>query len=126
VAALIVVVALLGFVGYRWMAARGGASIETMAILPFANATADPNAEYLSDGLAESLISSLSQLPNLTVRPRSSVARYAAKDVDLAKVANELNVQALVTGRVAQRGDDLHVSVELTDMRTNRNLWSEQ
>jgi eukaryotic-like serine/threonine-protein kinase len=125
-AALIVVLAGIVFAGYRWIGSRGGSTLDSLAILPFANATADPNAEYLSDGLTESLISSLSQLPNLTVRPRSSILRYAARDVDLAKAANELKVQAVVTGRVAQRGDDLHVSVELTDMRTNRNLWSEQ
>jgi hypothetical protein len=72
------------------------------------------------------LISSLSRLPNLTVRPRSAVSRYKRKDVDLEKAAGELKVNGLVTGRVTQRGDALDVAVELTDVRTNRNLWSEQ
>jgi len=80
----------------------------------------------LSDGLTESLIGSLSQLPNLAVRPRSAVFRYKAKDVDPQKAAGELKVVAVVTGRVTQRGDSLLVSAELTDIRTNRNLWSEQ
>jgi len=76
--------------------------------------------------LTESLISSLSQLPNLTVRPRSSVFRYKSKDVDPLKAASELKVVTVLTGRVTQHGDSLLVSAELTDIRTNRSLWSEQ
>jgi TolB-like protein/Tfp pilus assembly protein PilF len=95
-------------------------------VLPFVHVTADPNTEYLSDGLTESLISSLSQLPNLTVRPRSSVFHYKAKEFDPQKAASELKVAGVVTGRVTQRGDSLLVSAELTDVRTNRSLWSEQ
>jgi eukaryotic-like serine/threonine-protein kinase len=125
-AALILVVAGLGYSAYRWMASSSGASIDSLAVLPFANVTADPNTEYLSDGLTESLISSLSQLPNLAVRPRSAVFRYKAKDVDPQKAADELKVGAVVTGRVTQRGDSLLVSAELTDIRANRSLWSEQ
>ncbi|HYT20700.1 MAG TPA: protein kinase [Candidatus Polarisedimenticolia bacterium] len=128
--AVIVVVLLtvagLGFGAYRWLAPRSGSSIDSLAVLPFANVTADPNSEYLSDGLTESLIGSLSQLPNLAVRPRSAVFRYKAKDVDPQKAAGELKVAAVVTGRVTQRGDSLLVSAELTDIRANRNVWSEQ
>src|SRR6266436_358589 len=119
-------IAALGFGAYRWFTPHGGSSIDSLAVLPFTNITADPNTEYLSDGLTESLISSLSQLPNLSVRPRSAVFRYKSKDVDPQKAANELNVGAIVTGRVTQHNDALLVSVELTDVRTNRNLWSEQ
>jgi eukaryotic-like serine/threonine-protein kinase len=119
-------VAAMGFGAYRWLAPHSGSSIESLAVLPFANVTSDPNTEYLSDGLTESLISSLSQLPNLAVRPRSAVFRYKAKDVDPVKAAEELKVGAVVTGRVTQRGDALLVSAELTDIRTNRSLWSEQ
>ena len=125
-AVVILATAALSFGGYRWLAPRSGSSIDSLAVLPFTNVTADPNTDYLSDGLTESLISSLSQLPNLTVRPRSSVFRYKSKDVDLQKAAAELNVGAIVTGRVTQHNDALLVSVELTDVRTNRNLWSEQ
>jgi serine/threonine protein kinase/Tfp pilus assembly protein PilF len=125
-AAVLLVVAGLGYGAYRWMSSSSGSAIDSLAVLPFANATADPNTEYLSDGLTESLISSLSQLPNLTVRPRSAVFRYKAKDVDPLKAAGELKVGAVVTGRVTQRGDSLLVSAELTDIRTNRSLWSEQ
>jgi eukaryotic-like serine/threonine-protein kinase len=122
----IAIVAGAGLGTYRWLAPHSGSSIDSLAVLPFANVTADPNSEYLSDGLTESLISSLSQLPNLVVRPRSAVFRYKAKDVDPQKAAGELKVSAIVTGRVNQRGDSLLVSAELTDVRTNRSLWSEQ
>src|SRR5437016_2350979 len=125
-AAAVLAVAGLGYGAYRWMSSSSGSAIDSLAVLPFANVTADPNTEYLSDGLTESLISSLSQLPNLAVRPRSAVFRYKAKDVDPQMAASELKVGAIVTGRVTQRGDALLVSAELTDIRTNRNLWSEQ
>jgi serine/threonine protein kinase/tetratricopeptide (TPR) repeat protein len=115
----------LGFGAYRWLAPHAS-SIDSLAVLPFTNVTADPNTEYLTDGLTESLISSLSQLPNLAVRPRSSVFRYKSKDVDPQKAASELKVDGVLTGRVTQHGDSLLVSAELTDIRTNRSLWSEQ
>jgi eukaryotic-like serine/threonine-protein kinase len=124
--AAVFVIAGLSYGAYRWLAAGSGSSIDSLAVLPFANVTADPNTEYLSDGLTESLISSLSQLPNLAVRPRSSVFHYKSKDVDPQKAASDLKVTAVVTGRVTQRGDSLLVSAELTDVRTNRSLWSEQ
>jgi eukaryotic-like serine/threonine-protein kinase len=123
---VLLAVAGLGYGAYRWMSSGSGSAIDSLAVLPFANVTADPNTEYLSDGLTESLISSLSQLPNLAVRPRSAVFRYKAKDVDPQKAADELKVGAVVTGRVTQRGDSLLVSAELTDIRANRSLWSEQ
>jgi len=123
---VLLAVAGLAYGAYRWMSSSSGPSIDSLAVLPFANVTADPNTEYLSDGLTESLISSLSQLPNLAVRPRSSVFHYKSKDVDPQKAANELKVSAVVTGRVTQRGDSLLVSAELTDIRTNRSLWSDQ
>jgi serine/threonine protein kinase/tetratricopeptide (TPR) repeat protein len=122
----LIVFAALAFGAYRWLGARSSSNIESLAVLPFANATADPNTGYLSDGLTESLISTLSQLPNLTVRSRSAVFRYKSQDVDPQKVGSDLKVQAVVTGRVMQQGDSLLVSAELTDVRTNRNLWSEQ
>ena len=116
----------LGLLGYRWFGAHSGAQIDSLAVLPFANVTNDPNTGYLSEGLTESLISSLSQLPNLAVRSRSAVFRYKSQELDPQKAAAELKVDAVVTGRVTQQGDTLLVSAELTDARTNRNLWSEQ
>ena len=122
----ILVVAGLGYGTYRWFTPASGSAIDSLAVLPFVNVTGNPDSEYLSDGLTESLISGLSQLPNLTVRPRSSVFHYKSKDMDPSKAARELKVSAVVTGRVMQRGDSLLVSAELTDVRSNRNLWSEQ
>ena len=122
----ILVVAGLGYSTYRWFTPASGSAIDSLAVLPFVNVTGNPDSEYLRDGLTESLISGLSQLPNLTVRPRSSVFHYKSKDMDPSKAARELKVSAVVTGRVMQRGDSLLVSAELTDVRNNRNLWSEQ
>ena len=97
--------------------------IESVAVVPFGGLTSDPNADYLSDGITESLIHSLSQIPDLTVRPRSSVSRYRGRDVDPQIMARELNVQAIITARVRQHDDWLAVSADLIDARNNRNLW---
>ena len=86
-----------------------------MAVMPFVNASNDPNTEYLSDGLTESLINSLSQIPNLTVMSRSSVFHYKGRDVDPQAVAHDLKVQGVITGRIVQRGDQLIISAELID-----------
>jgi serine/threonine protein kinase/Tfp pilus assembly protein PilF len=100
--------------------------ISSIAVLPFVNAGNDPNTEYLSDGITESLINSLSQLPNLSVIARSSVFRYKGRDLDPGAVAKDLKVQAVVMGRVVQRGDQIVVSSELVDARSSRNLWGDQ
>jgi len=105
---------------------RSHASINSVAVLPFANASGDPNAEYLSDGLTEGVIDRLSGLPNLKVISRTSAFRYKQRDIDPQKVAKELGVDALVTGRVVQRGNDLSVSAELVDAREDKQLWGEQ
>ncbi len=95
-------------------------------MLPFVNASNDPNSEYLSDGLTEGLINSLSQIPNLAVMSRSSVFHYKGKDIDPQQVARDLKIEGVVTGRIVQRGDQLIISAELIDARTNHNLWGEQ
>ena len=102
------------------------APINSIAVLPFQNKNSDADTEYLSDGLAESLIYRLAQLPNLKVSPSSSIFRYKGKDIDPVKVATELGVSAVMTGRLVQRGDDLSISVELLDVRNNKLLWGEQ
>jgi TolB-like protein len=94
--------------------------------MPFQNSSADADTEYLSDGLAESLIYQLSQLPNLKVSPTSSVFRYKGKEIDAQKIGNELSVSAVMTGRVVKRGENLTISVELIDVHNNKLLWGEQ
>ena len=90
------------------------------------NVSADPNAEYLSDGVTESLINTLSELPHLTVMSRSSVLRYAGRDIDPQTAGHDLKVQAVLTGRVVQRGDGLFISVELVDVKNNSHIWGEE
>lgn len=119
--------ALLGLAGIGvYLLASGGATIDSVAILPFVNVSADPNMEYLSDGITESLISNLSQLPGLKVMSRNSAFRYKGRDVDPQAVGRELKVRAVLTGRLVQRGDGLAISLELVDTRDNRQLWGEQ
>lgn len=100
--------------------------IQSIAVLPFENKSGNSDSEYLSDGLAESLIYRLSQLPNLKVSPTSAVMRYKGKEVDAQKVAADLGVQAVMSGRMTQRGDNLSISVELIDAANNKILWGEQ
>jgi len=121
-----VAVALLIAGAFLWTNRSDHREISSVAVMPFVNVSNDPNSEYLSDGITESLINNLSELPNLAVMARSSVARYKGRDVDPQTVAKELKVQAIVTGRIVQRGDELTVSSELIDARTNRNLWGER
>ena len=107
-------------------AGNRGTAIDSIAVLPFQNRSSDADTEYLSDGLAESLIYRLSQLPNLKVSPTSSVMRYKGKNTDIDQIARELEVDAVMSGRVSQRGEDLTISVELVDARTKKLLWAEK
>lgn len=95
-------------------------------MLPFVNDSADPNAEYLSDGITESVINSLSQLPKLRVMARSTVFRYKNKKADPRKVGRDLNVSAVLTGRVAHLGDMLVIGTELVDVANGWQLWGAQ
>ena len=105
---------------------RRDKAIDSVAVLPFVNLNADPNTEYLSDGITESIINSLSQLPNLRVMARTTVFRYKGKDVDPQKVGHDLGVRAAVTGRVQQRGDTLVIQAELVDADKGSQLWGGQ
>src|SRR5262245_33692044 len=118
-AALVAVVFVVGSIGltYYLLAHAGEAAIGSIAVLPFVNQNNDPNTEYLSDGIPESIINSLSQLPNLKVMSRNSVFQYKGKETDAQSVAKELKVQAVLTGRIIQRGDGFSISVELINAR---------
>ena len=120
------VVVLLAAAAFLWKGRTNQQEVSSIAVLPFVNASNDPNTEYLSDGLTESLINNLSQVQNLAVMSRSSVFHYKGRDVDPQTVAKDLKVQAVVTGRVVQRGDHVIISSELIDARSNRNLWGDQ
>lgn len=110
---------------FAWRARSGtpGAKVASLAVMPFANGDTDANTEYLSDGLTESLIASLTHVPGLRVKSRSSVFHYKGKDVDLEQAGTALGVPALVTGRVVPRGDSIEVSAELVEARDNTELW---
>ena len=111
---------------FFWRSHSGRDQISSVAVMPFVNATNNPDSDYLSDGITASLTNDLSQLPNLVVKARSSVFRYKGRDVDPQTLAKELNVEALVTGRIVQHGDQIIISSELIDARTSRNLWGDQ
>jgi serine/threonine-protein kinase len=102
---------------------QSGRAIESIAVLPFINESGNPETEYLADGMTENVISSLSQLPKLTVRPRNVVWRYKRRDVDPQTAGRELKVEAVLTGQAAQRGDEITISLQLIDVRENRQLW---
>jgi TolB-like protein/Tfp pilus assembly protein PilF len=97
--------------------------IESIAVLPFVNESGNVDVEYLSDGMTETLISSLSQIPKLNVKARSSVFRYKGKETSAQTIGKELNVQAILNGRVVQRGQDLTLYIELVDAATENSLW---
>ena len=121
-----VVVAVAVVLAYFAYSRARSQAISSVAVLPFSNTGGDPNMEYLSDGISESLINALSQLPELKVIARSSAFQYKGKEVDLQEVAKALGVQAIVTGRIVQRGDSLQISAEMVDARDKTQLWGEQ
>src|SRR5262249_28383859 len=100
--------------------------IDSLAVLPFVNVNADPQLEYLSDGIPEMLIGNLSQVPALNVKARSSVFRYKGKEVTPRTVGADLNVKAVLNGRLALHGDLLTLNLELADARTENVIWSGQ
>ncbi|HAF13062.1 MAG TPA: hypothetical protein DCK99_05045 [Blastocatellia bacterium] len=127
-AALVLAVLLLAIgIGYWFFVHRSSnlTTIDSIAVMPFENVTHDQKIEYLSDGVTESLINSLSQLPHIKVIARSSVFSYKNQTPNLQQVARQLNVQAVLTGRVLMQGDTLDVRVELTDAQNNTQLWGD-
>ena len=126
---IVMIVVLIGaasIVSYLYFSRKSNSAIQSIAVMPFVNAGSNPDVEYLSDGMTETLINTLSQLPDLSVKARSSVFRYKGKEVEPQTVGDELNVQAIVNGRVVQRDDDLTVYLSLVDTRTGNQLWGEQ
>ena len=122
VAAMLLVATFLGVRYFRADAKQ----INSIAVMPFANESGNTDLDYLSDGMTDTLISSLSQIPNLNVKAHTSVFRYKGKDVPPATIAKELSAQAILNGRVAQRGDALTVNVELVDPQSENVIWSDK
>jgi TolB-like protein/DNA-binding winged helix-turn-helix (wHTH) protein len=104
----------------------GVTEIRSIAVMPFMNKSGNPDIEYLSDGITESLIGSLSQIPELSVKARSSVFTYKGKDVALETVAKDLSVQSILNGYVLQEGDRIQLNVELVDARTGNRIWGDK
>ena len=118
-----VLVVLLGLAGAAMRIRGWNASIGSLAVLPFANASSDPNVEYLNDGITDALINSFSQLPHLKVMSRDSVASYKKRDASAQVAGRELKVQAVLKGQVVQHEQDLSITAELVDVRDNTHLW---
>ena len=125
-ASVVVIAIMVSYFAYSRHLVGGKPGTTSIAVLPFANETGDANAEYLSDGISESLTNSLSQLPGVKVAARSSAFKYKGKDSDLQEVARALGVGAILTGKVTQRGENLSISVELVDASDKTQIWGEQ
>jgi serine/threonine protein kinase/Tfp pilus assembly protein PilF len=121
-AVLIIALSFIAFQAYH--AGDSDLAINSLAVLPFANS--NPGNEYLSDGITESLIDSLSRVPNLKVKSSSTVFHYKGRAMDPKQIGRELGVHALLSGSVTQVGDDLEVSVELIDVRDDSHIWGER
>ena len=105
---------------------RDGGQIDSIAVLPLEIRSNDPDAEYMSDGITESVNNSLARLPNVKVIPHSIANHYKGKAMELKKIGETLGVRAVLTGRITQRGDDLTIGVELDDVANGKQLWGEQ
>jgi TolB-like protein/Tfp pilus assembly protein PilF len=123
--AFVSLVALIAVAAFYFSSGRH-TRINSVAVLPFANASGDPSMEYLSDGITEGVIDRLSVIPSIKVISRTSAFHFKGRDIEPKKVAQELGVETLVIGRVVQRGGDLSVSAELVDAREDKQLWGEQ
>jgi serine/threonine protein kinase len=120
-------IALLVVASVAWFLLRGkGEALDSLAVLPFENASNDQNMEYLSDGITESIINSLTKVPDLRVIPRSTVFRFKGKDIDPQEIGTKLKVHAVLAGRITKQGDDLNIQVDLVDVEKQSQLWGQQ
>jgi serine/threonine protein kinase/tetratricopeptide (TPR) repeat protein len=122
--AVLLLIAIIA-AGIYWKASRTSA-IDSIAVLPLENRSNNPDADYISDGITESVNNSLARLPNLRVVPHSVALHYKGKQIDAQKVGDELKVQSVLTGSVTPKGDGLTVNVELDDIRDGKELWGQQ
>src|SRR5262249_6652517 len=101
-------------------------AIDSIAVLPFANTSTDSNTDFLSDGITESIINSLSQLSQLKVMARSTVFQYKGKETDPRKVGHDLGVRAVLMGRLIRQGDNLTIRTELVNVSDGTEIWGQQ
>ncbi|HEY6244384.1 MAG TPA: tetratricopeptide repeat protein [Pyrinomonadaceae bacterium] len=125
IAGLVVSTIIILLLVYNSRSRLSTKAIDSIAVLPFANQTNDPELDYLSDGITENLIDRLSQASHVKIIAHNSVAGYKGKEIDAREVGRVLGVQALLVGRVAQRGEQLSVSSELIDVRDGSHLWGD-
>ena len=125
-AVLLVAAAVAGVAVYRDRANAGGGAIRALAILPFKNVNLDPQSEYLSDGITDSIINNVSLIKQLRVMARGTVFTYKNQDVDPRRVGQELGVDGVVTGKLLQNGSSIVVTVDLVDARDGRQVWGRQ
>ena len=125
VLAAIIIVAIAGL-AYYYYTHKSNAAINSIAVLLFQNTSGDPNLDYLSDGVSESIINSLSRVSQLKVMARSTMFRFKGRERDPQGVGKELGVGAVMTGRMLQQGENLTVSVELVNVADGTQLWGEQ
>lgn len=120
----VLLVAVLGIGGYWFFGRDSSRQIESIAVMPFVNESGSADVEYLSDGMTEALISSLTEIPGLSVKARSTVFYYKGKDMRPEKIGEDLGVEAVLLGRVVQRGEDLKLSLELVNTESQDAIWS--
>ena len=123
---ILVIAAGLGFWFFTRSTPVSPALIETIAVMPFVNESGNADLEYLSDGMTESLINSLSSVPRLSVKARSSVFRYKGKEMSPKEAGSDLGVQAVLSGRFVERGDQFTLYLSLVDVRTGDQIWGDQ
>ena len=125
---VIAVLAAAGFLAWHYLRphASGAATIQSIAVLPFVNASKDPEMDYLGEGLSEEITNSLSRIPDLQVTAHSTASRYKSRLDDPQGVGRELHIDAVLTGRVAEHGNELDVETELVNVATGAQLWGER
>jgi len=119
------VIAVGGYFGYRYLGSSTTGQIDSIAVMPFVNESGNEDVEYLSDGMTETLINSLTEIPDLSVKARSTVFYYKGKNTTAKQIGDELKVEAVLLGRIVQRGENLKLSLELVDTESLNAVWSE-
>jgi serine/threonine protein kinase/tetratricopeptide (TPR) repeat protein len=124
--AMAALILILAAGSWWWFRPHGTSTIQSVAVLPFVNATGNPDGEFLSDGLTEDIINRLAQLPELRVLARSTVLRFKNKDDDPRKIGKELQVEGVVSGRITQRGDEIAVETDLVNVSDGTQMWGQR